>query len=155
GPPVNRDQAERLRGHVGMLWTRREGKRNVTDGRESSNGPTTTSHHPYSDPVDRPIARQIVVIVQKMNAIHHLRRDDEPTARPKLLSGAIFQPIIEALAHRPFVVAQLGQSLDGRIATMGGDSRWINGASALDHLHRLRDHVDAVVVGIGTIIADD
>lgn len=56
---------------------------------------------------------------------------------------------------RPFVVAQLGQSLDGRIATPTGESRWINRDAALDHLHRLRDAVDAVVVGVGTVIADD
>lgn len=53
------------------------------------------------------------------------------------------------------MVAQLGQSLDGRIATVSGESRWINGESALDHLHRLRAHVDAVLVGIGTVLADD
>jgi diaminohydroxyphosphoribosylaminopyrimidine deaminase / 5-amino-6-(5-phosphoribosylamino)uracil reductase len=68
---------------------------------------------------------------------------------------AMFGPIVAAPTDRPFVVAQLGQSLDGRIATIGGDSRWINGSGALDHLHRLRSHVDAVVVGIGTILADD
>ena len=56
---------------------------------------------------------------------------------------------------RPFVVAQLGQSLDGRIATVTGESRYINHAAALDHLHRLRASVDAVVVGAGTVIADD
>jgi riboflavin-specific deaminase-like protein len=56
---------------------------------------------------------------------------------------------------KPFVVAQLGQSLDGRIATPTGASRYINGSCALDHLHRLRAHVDAVVVGVGTVIADD
>jgi riboflavin-specific deaminase-like protein len=56
---------------------------------------------------------------------------------------------------RPFVVAQLGQSLDGRIATVTGHSRWINGERALDHLHALRAAVDAVVVGVGTVVADD
>ncbi|MEL6128139.1 MAG: RibD family protein, partial [Pseudomonadota bacterium] len=55
----------------------------------------------------------------------------------------------------PVVVAQLGQTLDGRIATVTGASKYINGHSALDHLHRLRAHVDAVVVGVGTAIADD
>jgi len=55
----------------------------------------------------------------------------------------------------PFVVAQLGQSLDGRIATPTGESRWINGDAALDHLHAVRAAVDAVVVGVGTAIADN
>ena len=54
-----------------------------------------------------------------------------------------------------FVIAQLGQSLDGRIATHSGESRGINSAPALDHLHRLRARVDAVVVGVGTVLADD
>lgn len=63
--------------------------------------------------------------------------------------------VIGAAPSQPFVIAQLGQSLDGRIATVSGDSRYINSAAALDHLHRLRAHVDAVVVGIGTVIADD
>lgn len=64
-------------------------------------------------------------------------------------------PIREASSGRPFVVAQLGQSLDGRVATPTGESRWINRDAALDHLHRLRASVDAVVVGIGTVLADD
>ena len=58
-------------------------------------------------------------------------------------------------ATRPFVVAQLGQSLDGRIALPSGESKYINGPAALDHLHRLRAAVDAVIVGIGTVTADD
>ena len=76
--------------------------------------------------------------------------------------SATLLPGLEALkaiesadAGRPFVVAQLGQSLDGRIATETGESKWINGGAALDHLHRLRAAVDAVVVGVGTVVADD
>jgi len=57
--------------------------------------------------------------------------------------------------ERPFIVAQLGQSLDGRIATITGDSRYIGSTPSLDHLHRIRAHVDAVLVGIGTVRADD
>ncbi len=53
------------------------------------------------------------------------------------------------------VVAQLGQSLDGRIATATGASKYISGFEALKHLHRLRAEVDAVVIGVGTLIADD
>jgi diaminohydroxyphosphoribosylaminopyrimidine deaminase/5-amino-6-(5-phosphoribosylamino)uracil reductase len=67
----------------------------------------------------------------------------------------VFAPFRDAPLDRPFVVAQIGQSLDGRIATVNGESRDISGAAALDHLHRLRAHVDAVVVGRGTIVADD
>lgn len=67
----------------------------------------------------------------------------------------IFAPFRAADPARPFVVAQLGQSLDGRIATISGESKYINGAPALDHLHRMRAEVDAVVVGAGTVAADD
>ena len=70
-------------------------------------------------------------------------------------AGDPFAPLRAALTDRPFVVAQIGQSLDGRIATVSGESRGISGPAALDHLHRLRAHVDAVVVGAGTITADD
>jgi diaminohydroxyphosphoribosylaminopyrimidine deaminase / 5-amino-6-(5-phosphoribosylamino)uracil reductase len=63
--------------------------------------------------------------------------------------------ILSAPRDRPFVVAQLGQSLDGRIAIESGESRWINGQSALVHVHRVRAAVDAVVVGVGTVAADD
>jgi diaminohydroxyphosphoribosylaminopyrimidine deaminase / 5-amino-6-(5-phosphoribosylamino)uracil reductase len=63
--------------------------------------------------------------------------------------------ILAASPDRPFVVAQLGQSLDGRIATPTGESRWINRHAALTHVHRVRATVDAVLVGIGTVTADD
>ena len=56
---------------------------------------------------------------------------------------------------RPFAIAQLGQSLDGRIATASGHSHYINGGAAITLLHRLRAGVDAVVVGAGTAAADD
>ena len=69
--------------------------------------------------------------------------------------GKVFGPLRAAPTGRPFVVAQLGQSLDGRIATVSGESKYINGGACLDHLHRLRAEVDAVVVGAGTIEADD
>jgi riboflavin-specific deaminase-like protein len=52
-------------------------------------------------------------------------------------------------------VGQIGQSLDGRIATLSGHSHYINGSQGLCHLHRLRALVDAVVVGAGTVRADD
>ncbi len=59
------------------------------------------------------------------------------------------------LARDRFVLGHIGQSLDGRIATLSGDSRTINGAANILHLHRLRALADAVVVGAGTVAADD
>lgn len=61
----------------------------------------------------------------------------------------------EGPTDKPLVVAQLGQSLDGRIATPTGKSKYISGKAALRHLHRLRAAVDAVVVGVSTVVADD
>lgn len=63
---------------------------------------------------------------------------------------------LEPHLHRATtVIGQLGQSLDGRIATPTGKSKYINGTEALRHLHRLRARCDAVIVGVGTAIADD
>lgn len=52
-------------------------------------------------------------------------------------------------------IAQMGQSLDGLIATPSGASHYINGAGGIEHLHRLRALVDAVLVGAGTASADN
>lgn len=68
---------------------------------------------------------------------------------------AIFGPLRAGAIDDLLVVAQIGQSLDGRAATPTGHSHYINGAAGLDHLHRLRALVDAVVVGIGTVLKDD
>ena len=55
----------------------------------------------------------------------------------------------------PFVILKVASSLDGKIATKGGDSRGITGQKSLRFVHMLRDRVDAIMVGIGTIQADD
>jgi riboflavin-specific deaminase-like protein len=66
-----------------------------------------------------------------------------------------FGPLRRGAVDDMVVVAQIGQSLDGRIATRTGHSHYINGAAGLAHLHQLRALVDAVVVGIGSALADD
>lgn len=67
----------------------------------------------------------------------------------------IFGPLRQSGPDGLTVVGQIGQSLDGRIATPAGHSHYINGTDGLAHLHRLRALVDVVMVGIGTALADD
>lgn len=71
---------------------------------------------------------------------------------PKSAAGEVFGPLA---ASRRFVMAQVGQSLDGRVATVSGDAQDISGREGLRHLHRCRALADAVVVGLGTVAADD
>lgn len=63
------------------------------------------------------------------------------------------------LKHRrtglPYVIAKFAASLDGRTATHTGDSKWITGPEARDFAHRQRALVDAIMVGSGTVLADD
>ena len=56
---------------------------------------------------------------------------------------------------RPWIVAKWAMTLDGKIATRTGDSKWISSATSREVVHALRGRMDAIVVGIGTALADD
>jgi len=67
----------------------------------------------------------------------------------------LYLPICGASRTRPITIGHLGQSLDGFIATHSGDSQFVTGQENILHLHRMRALSDAIVVGAGTIAADD
>jgi riboflavin-specific deaminase-like protein len=75
-------------------------------------------------------------------------------AAPTRAARDLLDFLLPLLAPR-IAFAQLGQSLDGRIATASGHSHYVTGPRSLLHLHRLRALADAVVVGAGTVLADD
>lgn len=75
---------------------------------------------------------------------------DEPHAEVEL-----YLPLASAHAGAPLVLGQLGQSIDGFIATASGESHYVTGEASLVHLHRLRALSDCVIVGAGTVAADD
>lgn len=78
-------------------------------------------------------------------------------------SGVLAEEAAELIApfavglrrRRPYVIAKWAQSLDGSLVTRPGDSRWISGPESQRVVHRLRARVDAVMVGVGTVLADD
>lgn len=59
------------------------------------------------------------------------------------------------LTSRPFVISKFAMTLDGKLATHTGHSKWITGAQARENVHQLRNEVDAILVGIGTVLADN
>ena len=97
-----------------------------------------------------------------------LRVDGAGLARLRAAGVAVQTGVLEAEAAalqlgflsvrrlgRPMLTLKLASTLDGRIATAAGESRWITGAAARLAAHRMRGEHDAVLVGIGTALADD
>jgi riboflavin-specific deaminase-like protein len=68
---------------------------------------------------------------------------------------ALYGPLCNANRNGSFAVGHLAQSLDGRIATTSGKSRWLSGAVDLLHTHRMRALADAVIVGVNTVLHDN
>jgi diaminohydroxyphosphoribosylaminopyrimidine deaminase/5-amino-6-(5-phosphoribosylamino)uracil reductase len=60
-----------------------------------------------------------------------------------------------ARVGRPWILFKSAMTLDGKVATRTGDSRWISGVESRDRVHRWRSMLSAVIVGIGTVLADD
>src|SRR5215470_3919154 len=90
--------------------------------------------------------------IEAWNAVPAAFRAGAPLPAPW---DAVFGPLQSGAVDDLVVVGQIGQSLDGRIATNSGHSHYINGPGGLDHLHRLRALVDAVLIGVRTALVDD
>jgi diaminohydroxyphosphoribosylaminopyrimidine deaminase / 5-amino-6-(5-phosphoribosylamino)uracil reductase len=78
-----------------------------------------------------------------------------PADDPQRALFDLYIPFCSATSSRPITVGHLGQSLDGFIATPSGDSQFVTGEENIRHLHRMRALCDAVIVGAGTVAADD
>ena len=79
----------------------------------------------------------------------------DASAPPTAAARALLELYLPLQLRTDLVIGQLGQSLDGRIATTSGHSHYVTSREDIRRLHRLRALVDAVVVGAGTIAADD
>jgi diaminohydroxyphosphoribosylaminopyrimidine deaminase/5-amino-6-(5-phosphoribosylamino)uracil reductase len=102
------------------------------------------------DPTEKASGRGLGIL--RDEGIEIVLADGEEATRARLLN----QPFRKrARVGRPWVLFKSAMTLDGKVATRAGDSKWISGEDSRELAHRWRAALDAVIVGIGTALADD
>jgi diaminohydroxyphosphoribosylaminopyrimidine deaminase/5-amino-6-(5-phosphoribosylamino)uracil reductase len=102
------------------------------------------------DPTEKASGRGLGIL--RDEGVEVVLADGDLATRARLLNQAFRK---HARVGRPWVLFKSAMTLDGKVATRTGDSQWISGESSRALAHRWRASVDAVVVGIGTALADD
>jgi diaminohydroxyphosphoribosylaminopyrimidine deaminase/5-amino-6-(5-phosphoribosylamino)uracil reductase len=102
------------------------------------------------DPTEKASGRGLGIL--RDEGVEIVMADGELAASARLLNQAFRK---HARVGRPWVLFKSAMTLDGKVATRTGDSKWISGEDSRELAHRWRASVDAVVVGIGTALADD
>jgi diaminohydroxyphosphoribosylaminopyrimidine deaminase/5-amino-6-(5-phosphoribosylamino)uracil reductase len=102
------------------------------------------------DPTEKAAGRGLGML--RDEGIEVTMADGELATRARLLNQAFRK---HARVGRPWVLFKSAMTLDGKVATRAGDSKWISGEDSRELAHQWRSEVDAVVVGIGTALADD
>ncbi len=102
------------------------------------------------DPTEKASGRGLGIL--RDEGIDVVLADGRLAASARLLNQAFRK---HARVGRPWVLFKSAMTLDGKVATRDGDSKWISGEASRELAHRWRASVDAVVVGIGTALADD
>ncbi len=126
------------------------------------------AHHGRTPPCTEALIkagiRRVVASIEDPNPLvsgkgfRHLReaRIEVNTGLLAREAAQLNEKYIHFMRHaRPFVHLKIAASLDGRIATRTGDSRWITGEASRTRVHQLRHEYDAILVGAGTALADD
>ena len=102
------------------------------------------------DPTEKAAGRGLGIL--RDEGIEVVLADGELATQARLLNQAFRK---HARVGRPWVLFKSAMTLDGKVATRAGDSQWISGEASRELAHQWRASVDAVVVGIGTALADD
>jgi diaminohydroxyphosphoribosylaminopyrimidine deaminase / 5-amino-6-(5-phosphoribosylamino)uracil reductase len=102
------------------------------------------------DPTEKASGRGLGIL--RDEGVEVVIADGELATRARLLNQAFRK---HARVGRPWVLFKSAMTLDGKVATRAGDSKWISGEDSRERAHLWRSEVDAVVVGIGTALADD